>query len=179
MAIDPNARSAPTQPAPAFTPKPPPPKPSAAVSFLSYLFLGTTRPGEIVVYHHSSLFYWWPVWTLGFIMAAITYFGGNRMAIVPGGTVATKASQGEAQVDGKAVDLKGRDILLLAETKSHLTRKDAAGDESIIQPRFYVSQQKSVGTVFLFVLLLVIGITNVHMRGLWSFFVLLVTVLLA
>lgn len=31
---------------------------------------------EIVVYSHSALIYWWPVWVLGYILAVVTYFEG-------------------------------------------------------------------------------------------------------
>jgi hypothetical protein len=31
---------------------------------------------EITVYAHSNLLYWWPVWTLGYLLAALTYFEG-------------------------------------------------------------------------------------------------------
>jgi hypothetical protein len=40
---------------------------------------------EVIVYSHSSLFYWWPVWVVGFIMAFITAFDGVKVAIPPGG----------------------------------------------------------------------------------------------
>jgi hypothetical protein len=43
---------------------------------------------HITVYSHSNLMYWWPVWLVCFILAAITYMGGNQMAVVPDGTVA-------------------------------------------------------------------------------------------
>ncbi len=45
------------------------------------------RPGakgeidHIVVYGHSNLFYWWPVWLLSFVLAGVTYAGGAE----PGG----------------------------------------------------------------------------------------------
>src|SRR5262245_50304965 len=38
---------------------------------------------EITLISHSMLFYWWPIWVLGFIMATITYFDNTRLAIVP------------------------------------------------------------------------------------------------
>src|SRR5205807_1193371 len=41
---------------------------------------------EIRVYGHSNLFYWWPVWACGFLLAALTYVDGHVMAIVPKGT---------------------------------------------------------------------------------------------
>jgi hypothetical protein len=36
---------------------------------------------ELRIYSHSSLFYWWPVWFTGFIMAGITYMGGSHVDI--------------------------------------------------------------------------------------------------
>lgn len=148
-------------------------------SFLAYFFMGKSKPGEIIVYHHSNLFYWWPVWAFGFLMAIITYFGDKHMAIVPAGTIPTKAIKGTATIDGQEVDLKDRDILVLAEKRHHVTRKDSSGQERVLEPTIYVAHQKSVGTIYLFILLLVIAITNVHMRGLWSFYILLLVVLLA
>lgn len=45
---------------------------------------------EIIIYSHSSLFYWWPVWVFGFVMAGITWtqgepvlLEGNRIQIYP------------------------------------------------------------------------------------------------
>src|SRR5262245_20059703 len=32
---------------------------------------------EIVVFGHSPLFYWWPVWSLGYVMALLTYLQGS------------------------------------------------------------------------------------------------------
>lgn len=32
---------------------------------------------EIIIYGHSTLLYWWPVWVAGYIMAAVTYFKGG------------------------------------------------------------------------------------------------------
>ena len=33
---------------------------------------------ELILVSHSSLFYWWPVWAVGFVLAAITYFMGTQ-----------------------------------------------------------------------------------------------------
>jgi len=180
MAIEPSTQS-PVPPRPGQTPVsgPAPVVPTKTSNFLAYLFLGTSKPGEIVIYRHSNLFYWWPVWAFGFLMAIITYFSDQHMAIVPAGTTPTTASEGSALVDGKPVDLTNRDILLIATNKHHLQRKDSTGQERIVQPTIYVAPQKSVGTVFLFILMVVIAITNMHMRGIWSFYILLVLVLLA
>ena len=50
------------------------------------------RPGaekkvdHIVVYGHSNLFYWWPVWLVSFILAGVTYAGGAEPGL-PGEAV--------------------------------------------------------------------------------------------
>jgi len=33
---------------------------------------------EVRVYSHTMLFYWWPVWAVGYLMALITYLGGHE-----------------------------------------------------------------------------------------------------
>lgn len=53
--------------------------PAGAVNV--YNVLRPEKTGEakqIVVYGHSSLFYWWPVWLVCFILAAASYFEGDR-----------------------------------------------------------------------------------------------------
>jgi hypothetical protein len=165
---------------PAVAPAPAPAKTSSG-SFLGYFFLGKSKPGEVVLFRHSSLFYWWPVWFFGFVMGLITYFGDRHMAVVPAGTMPTTAISGKAKnPDGKEepIDITGRDILLLGQGQHHLTRK-VNDEERIVQPTIYMTHHKGVGTVFVIILLLVILITNVHMRGLWSFFILTVIVMLS
>jgi hypothetical protein len=34
---------------------------------------------QVTVYSHSPLVYWWPVWVIGYIFAAVTYFEGSRV----------------------------------------------------------------------------------------------------
>ena len=38
-----------------------------------------SRPTEVVIISHSPLFYWWPVWVVGFLMAAVSYWQGDRV----------------------------------------------------------------------------------------------------
>jgi hypothetical protein len=61
--------------APAQAPQPPPafasrrpaqPEPAAA-----------SPPRALRIYSHSSLFYWWPVWVVGYAMALVTYGEGR------------------------------------------------------------------------------------------------------
>jgi hypothetical protein len=36
---------------------------------------------QLLLYSHSNLFYWWPVWMVGYIMAAVTRFDGQLVSI--------------------------------------------------------------------------------------------------
>jgi len=58
-----------------------PPQPSTQPHDVEY----AETPSEVYLYSHSSFFYWWPVWFVGYIMAALTYFNGTAIAIPPGG----------------------------------------------------------------------------------------------
>lgn len=89
--------------APLATPDTPPTTPPVAV-------YNVVRPAtkeetdHIVVYGHSSLLYWWPVWLACFVLAAMTYAEGDRSG---GVTVSTSNGPGAAFV-----------IILLAVTFS-------------------------------------------------------------
>src|SRR5262245_52474592 len=120
---------------------------------------------EIVVFSHSTLFYWWPVWAVGFLMALMTLIDGHRMALVPSGA---------AWADGPG------DVAVLTAPKKNLPR-DSEGN--IIPPHLFMAKSKNLGVIYATVLLLTIFISNVPLRGLWSLltilFILLVVVILA
>src|SRR5262245_14542199 len=87
---------------------PPAAQPAEAVAFWQSFFLGMTKPGELPVYHHSGLFYWWPVWLFGFLLAAISYFGDTHMALVPARSVLLE----KRQVEVEAGKLETRDVIV-------------------------------------------------------------------
>ena len=105
---------------------------------------------EIRVYGHSNLFYWWPVWAAGFILAFLTYLDGHVMAVVPAGT--------HVQQDG------GREVLV---TPPGTTLPPAAKDGQQ-EPRLLVAANNNYGVAFVGLVLLVIVITNLILRGLVS-----------
>ena len=47
---------------------------------------GTTPRSELKVYMHSWLFYWWPLWAIGFAMAGWTLLEDHHVALVPPGS---------------------------------------------------------------------------------------------
>lgn len=126
-------------------------------------------PGpELRVISHSGLFYWWPVWAIGFLCALLTYMGGNRMAVVPNGTMAVRG----ARVEGFAGP---RDALVVPAERS-LSPENGNGPE---QPHVLMATSKNLGGLFVLVLLVVIIVTNVPLRGLWSVLAVLSVVILA
>lgn len=162
----PPAGSAPTVPARC---------PVKKASFWRYLILGQSKSDEIAVFHHSNLFYWWPVWLFGYIMAGLTYWGDMKLAVVPEGTVA-QANTTVILDEEKGVSEK-RNILLLPKDAALPETRTGDGGVALMQPKYYVAQDKGWGTLFLVILLLTIIITNITLRGLWSFLVLIVLIM--
>ncbi|HEY7308585.1 MAG TPA: hypothetical protein VH643_04390 [Gemmataceae bacterium] len=139
----------------------------------------TTNNRQITIVSHSTLFYWWPVWALGFLMGIISVFSPAKMAVVPDGTRAMRNV--EVPVigkDGKAQPEK-REILVLPENK-HLPTVDPGDPNSAPQdPRLHIWPGKGFGVLFATILLLVIVITNVPLRGMWSFMVIFLIIALS
>jgi hypothetical protein len=128
---------------------------------------------EIKIIAHSSLFYWWPVWFFGFLFAAWTYVDNYRLAIVS----ADSQIREEVQPDGRKVYkiwVEGNSERLLSD--SVRARHDAP-TELVPGPR--VSPRPWMGPVYLLVLFLVIIITNVPLRGLWSLVAIISIILVA
>jgi hypothetical protein len=124
------------------------------------------RPLEVVVISHSPLFYWWPVWAVGFLMAWLTYLHGHQVAFVPPGTVAEKGRQVEGY-DGP------RDVLVAPAGQS---LPAASEPDELKQPRLRMAASNDLGIIWALTLCLVIVLSNVPLRGLWSLIVILVLV---
>jgi hypothetical protein len=39
------------------------------------------QPKEVVIYSHSAIYYWWPVWAVGFLFAFLTWIQGKPVPI--------------------------------------------------------------------------------------------------
>jgi hypothetical protein len=55
-------------------------------------------PPALKLVGHSSLFYWWPAWVTGYVMALVTYLGGHAIEIKPGETELVHSSSGPGVV---------------------------------------------------------------------------------
>jgi len=125
---------------------------------------------EIRVFGHTNLFYWWPVWAVGFLMAAITYFDGHVMAVVPEGSVI----QSDAIIPGASGP---RDVVVAPPGQS-VAPPTKTNEEA--QPKLRVAASSNLGVIFAGTILLCVVITNMTFRGMASIIVvagLIVTVL--
>jgi hypothetical protein len=131
-----------------------------------------TVPLEVTVYSHSSLFYWWPVWVIGYILALLTFFAPNSglMEIAPKGSERLRKAQVTITGKDENKTLNDRNVVALAPDKDFLEPND---------PHLKMSTSKGYGVIFATILLVVIFITNVPLRGMWSVMIIMAIVMLS
>jgi lysylphosphatidylglycerol synthetase-like protein (DUF2156 family) len=115
---------------------------------------------EVRIYSHSSLFYWWPVWAVGLLMGFLTLADGQRMVTVP------------AKTEAQAREIQGyglRDVFILPEGKK--LPRDSDGNP--MPPTLHMAQSPKLGVIYATVLILIIIVSNVPLRGLWSVLIIL------
>jgi len=127
---------------------------------------------EIKIVSHSNLFYWWPVWFVGFLMALLTWFDGHQMVIVPTGTQLGHGISGKISLDkpGESLDIDDRAVLVAPK---------GFKVEQVDPPHLHMAKNKNYGVMWSIVLILVILITNVPLRGMWSVVTIVVIVLMS
>jgi hypothetical protein len=116
------------------------------------------RIDYLIVYGHSNLLYWWPVWLVAFVLAAVTYAGGHQMAVVPDGTVVER---------GRAVEgVPGRHEVLVAPEGKAFQLAQEEGQHS--PAGMTVSSSNGLGVIFVATLLVVALSSTILLRGLVS-----------
>ncbi len=118
------------------------------------------NPGlrEVRIVSHSMLFYWWPVWAAGLLMAGLTFLDGHRLAIVPPDT--------EVVENRSVQDVEGPRTALVLPPGGKLPVDTVTGKP--MEPTLRVAARSGYGVFFVVVLLLVVFITNVPIRGMAS-----------
>lgn len=156
--------TAPPLPAPSQSGNPPPPV--------------AKSPREIKLVSHSPIFYWWPIWVLGYVLAIVTWVDGTRLAILPGDD---KVRTEVHVADEKDPNWTKYELTVRNPVTKSLKSANEATKDPTHPPAFKtrVSERAWMGPVFCVVLLLTILITNVPLRGLWSFLVILVLIVTA
>lgn len=130
-------------------------------------------PREIKLVSHSPIFYWWPIWVLGYVMALITMFEGHRLAVLPNHAQLHKLAEDGTSTRYELTVPKG------SETKSLTYALDQTDKKAEPTFRARVSEKAWMGPLYCVILLLTIVITNIPLRGLWSFLVIMFMLILA
>src|SRR5262249_7412120 len=98
----------------------------------------------IRVVSHAPLFYWWPVWFVGFLLAGLTYADGGRLAVLP--------------PDTKVKELQPNQVYeLTVPNKPTASLEGAAANTAKGQDAFpvRVARNNNYGVVYVMVVLLV------------------------
>src|SRR5438874_4544665 len=92
-----------------------------------------TRTGtdlqEIKIVSHSNLFYWWPVWAVGFLMGILTFVDDHRMVILPAHSVVYRDKDGNI-----IAAAPNKDAMVIQEATGELTRTDPKTEATTTQP---------------------------------------------
>ena len=94
---------------------------------------------------------------------------------MPAGTEA--AADRKVQIDEKGT-MEVRDVLILKKDKKLPLYVDDDGDPWPVEPVIFISRSRALGSIFTVVLLIVITITSVSIRGLWTVFVFVSVIML-
>jgi hypothetical protein len=128
---------------------------------------------EIKVVQHSQLFYWWPVWAVGFLLFLFSWTLGGRMAVVPSNTEIERTTKDAyvLKVNGSPPARVSGEELQVGE---HMQITEAKAPFGL-----HMTPKPYLGIIFAITLLLVIVITNVPLRGMWSVVVIVSVVLIS
>lgn len=134
-------------------------------------------PREIKLISHSTLFYWWPVWVFGFFMAAWTAVEDHRFAVLPpDARITTSKTLPEG---GKEYTLSTKAAKLPKPLEDAIAMSDQnAAEKDKVFPT-HVSQRAWLGSLYVVILVITVFITNVPLRGLWSFMVIMAIIVLS
>jgi len=152
-----------TQPPPQPQPHPKPPVPDTPQDKGHY----------VKIVQHSQLFYWWPVWLIGFILGLISFFSGDVMAVIPA-TSTVYRDPGTGYVIKVPNSHVGTDAEP-QEWKDYVKRTEEK--KSVF--KLHIAENKNLGVIWAITLIMVIFITNVPLRGMWSVIVMVSVVLIS
>jgi hypothetical protein len=133
----------------------------------------------IKIYGHSSLFYWWPIWALGFVLVIISLWDNNRIIHITSDTEISRTDDTDYKLsrpNDRKVQEGQRELQKLVD-KYAPPRSEQEKEAHRRPPR--LSHRYWMGATYCIALLIVIVITNVPLRGLWSIIIIVTIVLLS
>src|SRR5437868_506521 len=131
---------------------------------------------EIRIISHSNLFYWWPVWAVGLIMAFLTWIDNHYLLVLPHEHTVAREAEVTVKKAGTTTNYEKRDAVVLPQD-AKLPTPDV--DHPEIITKLHMASRGTFGVIFLITLLLVIVITNVPLRGMWSVVIIVTVILLS
>jgi hypothetical protein len=140
-------------------------------------------PQEIRLFSHSNLFYWWPVWLLGLVLGLLTLFSHEYMVVVPSDAEASRKLHYIPDPAGAPNKVEVREGIVLKPSEDlrkrlppNTDKEDLASEPEL---RLHATSHKAYGAIFATVLLVVIFITNVPLRGMWSLLIIMAIIMLS
>ena len=130
------------------------------------------RYAEIRLYSRSDIFYWWPVWALGYLLALATYLDGGRLAVVPAGTEARRdwrveVAPGRLEMREGLILPRGAALRPAYQSPNGATRQ-VETSTSPEQPHSRIANSPYLGTLFLLTFIVVFVSTHAPLRGIWE-----------
>src|SRR5205823_7558550 len=107
------------------------------------------------------------------------FFSHEYMVIVPKEAEGKRKWTVESQVGDKKRTEEREGFLLPINSDKHLAPNDKDGLEQEPEKRLHSTSHKGYGAIFAVVLLVVIFITNVPLRGMWSLLIIMFIIMLS
>jgi hypothetical protein len=129
-----------------------------------------TPEAQVLVVSHSTLFYWWPVWAVGFILGFLTLIAPSLMVVVPKDTEKFDHADVKAQTKGeKVVTVEDRTVYVLPKEKKEKAQPEEGKVAAEVEKLgLHMTQTSQFGVLYMMVVLAVVFFTNVPLRGGWS-----------
>jgi hypothetical protein len=112
---------------------------------------------------------------MGFLLTFLTWLDGHKMAVVPSKEDNWKG----VFVKTGENSFQPREGVVFREGEEPKEKDKNQSFAEVNKPHLFISQSSTYGVLFATVLLLVIVITNVPLRGLWSFVIIMFLVMLS
>jgi len=130
---------------------------------------GRKQTETLMIYTYSPVFYWWPVWLVGFVFSLITYLDDSRVIWIDAHADTSRVEQLEPRVEqSESSDAELANDNNDADSKGNASFRKTETEQN--QPPVRISRHKFLGFTFAVVLLFVYLHSNVLWRGYRAYF---------
>ncbi len=150
---------------------------------------------EIRIYGHNMIFYWWPVWLVGFVLTVFTWVQGEEATYTVDQKEGTKTAQvstdngegtlaseddSQSQPDEGAPTEREEGAPAASESASddsEETAAPAAEDSAAVKAQLLIHPSKTLGLIWILVFFVILVFTHFHLRGIASAILVLLIIL--